>query len=540
MKKVILIGIDGATPGLLEKWIDEGHLPNFKKIKDNGIYGRLNSTIPPFSAPSWTTIVTGCNLGKHGIYGFECIDTLETNLINSRYRKVPAFWNYLTDIGLNSIVINVPVSYPPDKINGVMITGLLTPSKELQYTYPANLKNRLNKNDLGEYELESIWLEDYPRSHLSKHAPERLLKIINDQMETRANVTIKLMKEQPWNITMVVLRGTDTAQHFLFDKKDLLLKCYKKVDELVNRIINTEPDATVYIVSDHGFMEIKKIFYPDNLLYNKRFLKPIIEPYKSLNSKINAILTEIFTRILRIIPAEKIKNSSVLKNILFSSTSKRKIIDFSKTKSFCIAEGRGIQINLKGRYDEGIVSQEAYEKTRDELINILINLEDPENNDRFIEAVFKGNELYGKDAINPLDLVIVPKKGYITSEGLRRFESFSNKLLMNIDNLPILFSNDHSYRTGDHTQFGIFFAYGNNIKKDKIIEKISVMDILPQLFVSLNIPIPNIVDGKVLDELFVKKPHVRYVDWDKYFKDKKILTFSEELRIKRLREKMKI
>ena len=74
----------------------------------------------------------------------------------------------------------------------------------------------------------------------------------------------------------------------------------------------------------------------------------------------------------------------------------------------------------------------------------------------------------------------------------------------------------------------------------KIIEKISVMDILPLLFASLNVPIPNVVDGRILDELFVKKPHVRYVDWDKHFKDKKILTSSEELRIKSLREKLKI
>ena len=540
MKKVLLIGIDGATPDLLEKWINEGHLPTFKKLKENGVYGRLNSTIPPFSAPSWTSIVTGCNLGKHGIYGFESIDTLDTNLINSKDRKVPAFWNYLSDIGLSSIVINVPVSYPPEKINGVMITGLLTPSKDTQYTYPKNLKYRLNKNDLGNYELESIWLEDYPRSHLSKNAPDKLLEIINNQMETRAYVTIKLMKEQSWNITMVVLRGTDTAQHFLFDKSDLLLKCYKKVDELVERLLKAAPEAVVYIVSDHGFMEIKKIFHPDNLLYNSGFLKPTIELYKGLNSIIYTIINEIFIRVLRIIPADKIKNSSVLKNILFSSTSKKKIINFSKTKAFCIAEGRGIQINLKRKYDEGIVLPEEYEKTREEIIKILINSKDPENEQLFIETVFKGNELYGKDAQNPLDLVIVPKKGYVTSEGLRRLESFNDKLFKNIDKLPIIFSSDHSNRTGDHAQYGIFFAYGDNIKQGTTIKKITVMDILPQLFSSLNIPIPNVIDGKVIDELFIKKPYTKYVDWDKHFKDRKILTTSEVIKIKMLRKKLKI
>jgi len=178
MQKVVLIGVDGATPDLIDKWVNEGKLPNFQKLRENGTWGKLKSTTPPFSAPAWTSIVTGCNPGKHGIYGFESTGTLEPHLINSRHRKVPAIWSFLTSIGMKSIVVNVPGTYPPEKINGAMITGLLTPSRDSNFTYPKDIKERLTKGDLGEYELEQFWLEDFSRSRMKKRAPEKLLNHI--------------------------------------------------------------------------------------------------------------------------------------------------------------------------------------------------------------------------------------------------------------------------------------------------------------------------------------------------------------------------
>ncbi|MBU1940188.1 MAG: alkaline phosphatase family protein, partial [Candidatus Thermoplasmatota archaeon] len=172
MKRVILVGIDGATPQLLFKWIDEGVLPTFSRFRQQGSWGKLRSTLPPFSAPAWTSIVTGCNPGKHGIYGFESTGTLTPHLVNSRYRKVPAIWTYLTQAGLKNIIINVPGSYPPESINGFMITGLLTPSADSQFTYPADLKQRLTPTDLGQYDLEHFWLEDFSRARMKQQNPE--------------------------------------------------------------------------------------------------------------------------------------------------------------------------------------------------------------------------------------------------------------------------------------------------------------------------------------------------------------------------------
>jgi len=538
MEKIVVIGIDGATPDLIFPWIKEGKLPNFKKIMDNGSWGELCSTIPPFSAPAWTSIITGCNPGKHGIYGFEDITDLDTRLITSRNRRVPAIWKYLSDINFKNIVVNVPVTYPPEKINGMMITGLLTPSPESNFTYPKDLKNRLNKNDLGEYNLESIWLEDFPRSRLAKHDPEKLLEILNNQMESRAKVTIKLMGTTQWNFTMVVLRATDTAQHFLFHRKELLLQCYQKVDELVGKIMNTEPNATFFILSDHGFQKIEKILHPDNLLYKENYLKPTKDPYDNFMSPVYDILNKITRFILETIPHDTMRKSKLIKNVLFTQTSKNKTLDFSKTKAFCISEGRGIQINLKGRYKGGIIKKEEYENLRNNLIKLFTYLKDPETGGKYVKNAYKGNELYGKNACKTLDIILDLERGYSSCEGLRLSNSFTENLAYHLQSkkIPYLFNNDSSSRSGDHAQYGIFFAYGKNIKSNNELKNISVMDLLPHIFATFELSYPKIIDGKINENIFKEKKELKDIDWNG---KKSELTEIEKNKIKELKNKLK-
>ena len=132
--KVIVVGLDGGTLDLMEPWMNAGKLPTFAKIREQGICGKLRSTTPYYSAPAWVSMVTGCNPGKHGIYDFFHTDTFSKKLVNSRYRKASAIWNHLTDAGNKSIIVNVPGTYPPESINGIMITGLLTPSSKSEFT----------------------------------------------------------------------------------------------------------------------------------------------------------------------------------------------------------------------------------------------------------------------------------------------------------------------------------------------------------------------------------------------------------------------
>jgi predicted AlkP superfamily phosphohydrolase/phosphomutase len=495
MKKVVVIGIDGATPDLMEPWMNEGKLPNLDKIRKNGTWGKLHSTIPPFSAPAWTSIVTGCNPGKHGIYGFESTGTLNPHLINSSYRKTPAIWNYLTNIGLKSIVINVPGTYPPEKINGVMITGLLTPSFDSNFTHPKNIKKRLVKEDLGKYELEQFWLEDFSRSRMKKNAPDKLADHINRQMESRLHVGLKLMESMDWDFTMIVFRGTDTSQHFLFDKKELLLSCYKKVDELIGKIMEEFPEVTFFIVSDHGFEKIEKIFYPDNVLYNAYFLTPIQDLYNSSISHFYSLSSKVFNRFLIMLPYKVLRKSKLIKKILFSNASKSKLIDFSKTKAFSTADGRGIQICCKEI--DGIVDKSEYKQICDKIILHFRDLKDPEDGKKIIENIYHHTEIYTKNAENPPDLIFDMKKGTTAAEWIRFPNELRNIMQSKRRNIPYIFRHDSAGRTGDHAPYGVFFSYGKGIKSNYKINNISVEDILPNIFTAMDLPLPNNIDGQL-------------------------------------------
>jgi predicted AlkP superfamily phosphohydrolase/phosphomutase len=535
MQKVVIIGIDGATPELIEQWIKERKLLNFNKIQKNGSWGKLESTIPPFSAPAWTSIVTGCNPGKHGIYGFETTDSANTHLVTSNYRKAPAFWNYLTDIGLKNIIVNVPGTYPPEKINGIMITGLLTPSKDSNFTYPKSIKDKLTKEVFGEYELEQMWIEDFPRSYLAKHNPEKLLKQIIKQIESRAKVTKNLMKKYNWDITMVVFRGTDTLQHFLMNRKDLLIKCYQKIDQLIGEIIEFNPDATFFIISDHGFEKIKGILYPDNVLYNAGLLKPIKDQYNSSLSIMWYFISKIWNKMLNLLPGKTIKNSSFIRTILFSESSKNKLIDFSKTKAFSTADGRGIQIAKKGKYPQGIVNLKDYEKICKDISLLFLELKDPDTDERIIDKIYRWNEAYGKEAINPPDLIFNLKSGYTSLEWIRTPDNINEILEFKRKAIPYIFKNDPIGRSGDHASCGIIFAYGKNIKKDYNINKASVEDILPTVLTTIGLSIPTNIDGKPINEIFIKKPKVKTVNWKSYSSNKYTLSKTERNKIRKIK-----
>ena len=539
MQKVVVIGVDGATLDLMEPWMKEGKLPNFEKIKEKGVWGKLSSTIPPFSAPAWTSIITGCNPGKHGIYGFERTDALELHLVTSRYRKTPAIWNFLTDIGMASIIVNVPGTFPPEKINGIMITGLLTPSPESNFTYPPDIKKRLTEKDLGNFEFEQFWVEDFPREFLAKHSPEKLAVHINKEMASHATVTINLMKQFDWDFTMVVLRGTDTAQHFLWHKKDLLLLCYQKVDQLVGDMIAMFPESIFFIVSDHGFEAIEKILYPDNVLYNAGLLKPAEPLFQSPMNVFWSLVWKIVKFMLCHLPPQLIKQIPLIRKLLFSGSSKHAFIDFSKTKAFTTADGRGIQINYKKRFEKGIVDDEEYRKLCIDILKLFSDLRDPKTNEKVVGNVYQWNQVYGNDAIYPPDLILNLKKGVAAAEWIRTSNNFKSINRPHNSCLPYLFEEDSAGRTGDHAPFGIFFAYGKNIRKRYQITDISVQDLLPMIFATLGISSPNGVDGKLREDVFSEKPVVKIVEWIPYSSLKSVLSAAESKKIRELRNMFK-
>jgi len=151
--KVLVIGVDGATFDLILPWTEEGKLPTFKRLINKGIWGVLRSTFPPVSAPAWGSFMTGLNPGKHGIFGFAGYDAkdypsstyLSGKLANSSAFSGKTVFDIASSYGIKVGAIKVPITYPPWRVNGIMISGQPTPDERKIFSYPPNLFRSFGK-----------------------------------------------------------------------------------------------------------------------------------------------------------------------------------------------------------------------------------------------------------------------------------------------------------------------------------------------------------------------------------------------------------
>jgi predicted AlkP superfamily phosphohydrolase/phosphomutase len=372
---------------------------------------------------------------------------------------------------------------------------------------------------------------------MKNRAPDQLLDLINNQMESRATVALNLMQSTIWDFTMLVFRGTDTAQHFLFHRQDLLLKCYQKVDTLINRIMTAYPQATYIIVSDHGFEPINYVLYPDNVLYNNHYLTPTWDPLQTYSSLLLSVLYQLINRFMKILPASFLRNAPRLKQLLLTNATKEHLINFHHTTAFSTADGRGIQICFKDKYPQGIVTSQNTQKIYDDLKILFSDLKNPQTGNRLVQKIYLSEEVYGKNAQGPPDLILSLEEGVTASEWIRYPLTLKELLHTQPRTLPIVYKHDAAGRSGDHSEYGIFFTKGSNIKTNHTIDSITVEDILPLIFSLFNLPPPHYITGKIPLKIFNQQPSPPQKTWEELLQIKSPLTPNEINTITKLRNK---
>lgn len=527
MPKVIVVGLDGATLDLIVPWMDEGKLPILNRLRKQGSSGILRSTIPPYSAPAWTSIVTGVNPGRHGIYDFFRTDSLSFDLISSRQRRVPAIWNYLSAMGKKSLVINVPGTYPPEEISGVMISGLLAPSERSDFTFPTSLKKRLTKDDLGLFEFEQLAVDDLPKSIAAKHAPSKLVDMVNTATISHATVTKNLMRSFEWDFSMVVFRGIDDIQHLLWGNNGAILNCYQQADYWLGELIQSAPSCLIVVVSDHGFGLTKKYFYPNNVLYNSGYLKTYSNP-RNISSILMREVYEKFSQyFFFLVPLKKLLHTPAGQKLIKTNAGNRNInLNESKAVYFSVCSC-GIRLLEK---NNASMEKKEFDEKCTTLKSLFSEVIDPDTGKKIVHKIYSASEVYGVNAVNsPLDLILEMEPGY----GLQSFVKPSKKKSDN-DTLPVLSSPDFFSWMGDHRPDGVVFLSGPGIRSNHPITA-SVIDIVPTILAFMQLPIPDIVEGKVINNAFDNPPNTLRVEWRDYASQNQLLTIKEQEKIKKLK-----
>ena len=280
MRKVLVIGLDAAAPDLVfNKFKDE--LPNLTCMAEKGLWGQLRSCDPPITIPAWIVMVTSVNPGRLGLYGFrhrKDFSYTEITLPSSLSVKEKRVWNYVGEAGGKVCLVGVPPTYPPQPVNGWLISCMMTPDTKRRYTYPPELKSEV-ESLVGEYII------DVP---FRKEDRESVLKDIYLMTERRFRVIKYLLKNKPWDFFMFVEIGLDRIQHAFwkyFDEKhhlyepgnkfeNVVIDYYKYLDNKIGEILSLiDKETVIIVVSDHGAKRMKGAFCMNEWLIEEGYLK---------------------------------------------------------------------------------------------------------------------------------------------------------------------------------------------------------------------------------------------------------------------------
>lgn len=498
-RRVLIIGLDGATFDLILPWVRTGCLPAFKKLMEGGAWGELESTMPPLTGPAWSSFMTGKNPGKHGIYDFMCRKpgSYEWMTHNATRRKGPSFWRLLGEQGKKVIIFNVPVTYPPEEVNGVMVSGYLTPPRATDFVFPPALKQELERR-VG---LGSTF---FPGATYSLGREQKFIQAVDEMTDRTIRAMDFLMGTFPWDCFVGVFQSPDLMQHCLWqdlhhpDRGRAFLELYQKIDHYLGRLISSLDDRTLLIVlSDHGFGDLRKQVFLNTWLLSKGFLKlkpTITGRMKRMLFRLGFAPMKLHQLSVRLgfdLSNELMENRDSLFSFLGRVTLSLSDVDWERTKAYSMGNMGYIFVNLRGREPKGVVAPgEEYQKVRNEITEALYDMKDPEIGEAIVERVLTREEIFrGPCLPEAPDLFPAPRGFRYHLRGDYVF--LSNRW---VEKLWLI--------SGFHREKGIFLAGGDHIKRGKEIQGLRIIDIAPTILAFMGVPIPSDLDGRYLADMF--------------------------------------
>ncbi len=495
-QKVFILGVDGASPEIIDSLVKQGQLPNFQRIISKGVTGRLKTTIPPVTPCAWSSFMTGKNPGKHGICEFFYLDENHEMRINSsKSRNSKDLWEYLSKDNLRSLVFNVPFTYPPKEINGVMVCDFTSPSVNARFTYPAQVRDEILKR-----------FKDFKVSERNKYAENRKLKKrFRDEAfnlaDTRYEVAEYLMKEDEFDFSMVVFMLVDHIQHWYwkyFDEdypkyesdiefKNTVINAYKKMDSFLGKFMEMYPNHNILIMSDHGGGPYYKDVTINKWLMDNGYL--FLKGKRALHKRaINAIgLNVLITKGLNLGLWKIINKFPFIKRFIRNKlVTTYKDIDWERTTAYSYGYYGPIHINRRTVKDK-----EEFVRLKEEIKEKLHEMKDPYTGEPLIKNIWEKEELYDGEKSDILPDIIT-NMGDFAYGSSSTFAFSSNEI----------FSEPKTFQSGSHTQYGVFMAYGPDIKEGEIIDNAQIYDIAPTVLHVYGIPVPGDMDGRVLKEIF--------------------------------------
>lgn len=507
--KVLVIGLDGATFDLIGPWVAAGRLPTLARLMTTGVHGPLQSTFPPMTGPAWTSFATGTNPGKHGLYDWIARqdNSYRFGPVTALDGKRPTLYGLLSAAGRRVCVFNVPMTYPPTPVNGLMISGMPAPNTNVTITYPAGLFSEI-LTAVGDYILYPDPGQAYSDSGVAAFL-QRLYRCTELRLKTLAY----LRQREEWDFCMVVFNGTDTISHALWKYGDpnhplhdqpgyakhgqAILDYYCYLDQQLQPIVDSlDNNTTLILMSDHGFGPFHKFIHVNNWLIQQKLMhiRPgLIPRLKQTAFQLGFAPMNVYNALMKLglgaLKREVVRGQGqgLLKTLFLSFED----VDWRRTVAYSLGNIGQIYVNLSGREPLGAVRPgRDYEQVRDDIMGRLLELRDPATGEQVVEAVYRREELYhGPQLERAADILFMPRR--LEYFGFGEYEFGSHKIIEAMKRGI----------SGTHRMNGIFIAYGAAIRPGTSPHQARLIDLAPTIHYLLGVPIPAGMDGRVLQEI---------------------------------------
>ena len=487
--RAVIFGVDGLSFRVLHPLIQRGDLPNFARLQREGVEADFISAVPAVTPPAWMSLVTGMKPAKHGVFDFWEFDvnspTLQSRLVTHR-KGGKAIWNILSEYGKRVVVLNVPLTYPPDPVNGVMVSGLMTPSIQSPFTFPNMLKDELFKV-VPDYRID-LSTEKIPAG--------QFVDGVLDMTEKRIQLQEHLLSEHEWDFAFLSYVGPDRIQHRIWEDIEELdphaTRYFRLLDDALGRVLNrlTAEDA-LFVVSDHGFVGARKWFYINEYLCRRNLLKR--------GSSVESARTQLIGYGRE--AAQKMHLLGLIHKVrkVYASRDATPIIE--KKQSFYKplfenidwTENRACVLSLTA-FGSGtadiFMSPNATDEETEELRQSLVAERHPITGEPLAEAVY-AKDVYGVGPFRPPEqhIVLVP------SPGITFHLNMGRKNLWETLDEP----------KGVHEKEGVFYAWGAGIRQGERIEPLQIYDLVPTALHALGVSADEPFDGRVAQEVFISK-----------------------------------
>jgi predicted AlkP superfamily phosphohydrolase/phosphomutase len=503
-RQFIVVGLDGTRLDTLQYLAQQGHMPNVARVLSEGTFGQLRSVLPPFSAPAWVSMATGANPGKHSIYDFYQRDPRLGRRVpvNATHLSARTVWDLLGEAGHAVAVINVPITYPPYPVNGVLISDfLVTPEGQADYAYPHEVRD----------EIERLWPDFHPAPF---RAPSRTLSFVQQVIEwtEKAEQVCRWIAENhPATFLMNVFQATDIIQHYFFDYLQparlqdemepltaALLDLYQRLDDIIgSRLQMMDDDTLLLLVSDHGFTSRERSFYLNHWLKEQGFLilrKPrlhqrLLDRFGLSQRQLVRLLQRIdILGLMDRLPLETRRQMGARLDHAMGGK-----IDWERTLAYAGAiSSQAVYVTERG--DAALLS---------ELIDKLAEVRDPATGVQIFEEIYRREELYSGPHLHAApQLVYQPVPGYMVDDKVSVASTFD-------DALP-------SAGTGQHHPDGFYALFGPEIVSPGQRLDAEIVDIAPTILHLMGQPVPHSMDGEVLaaalEPQFLVAEPVRYTE----------------------------